>query len=208
MQARDIMSNPVVTVTPDTTVKDAAELLASNGFTALPVVGADGGLAGVVTEADVVRDRFPRDPRYDVTEHNLPFAEKTTRAPGTTVGEVMTAPAMIAGVDTDVVELVTAMLKNPVPSLPIVDGSRLVGVVTRRDLVRVLAREDKAISNDVRHQLEMYGAPYRWTVAVRDGAVAITDEFDSATDRHVATVLAEAVHGVTSVTVASASSND
>jgi CBS domain-containing protein len=208
MQARDIMSSPVVTVTPGTTVKDAAEVLASRGFTALPVVGADGGLAGVVTEADVVRDRFPHDPRYGAGEHTLPLADGSRRAPGTTVGEVMTAPAISAGVDTDVVDLVTAMLKDPVRSMPIVDGPRLVGVVTRRDLVRVLARDDKAISDDVRHQLEMYGAPYRWTVAVRDGAVAITDEFDNATDRHVAAVLAEAVQGVTAVTVASEPSTD
>lgn len=206
MQARDIMCSPVVTVTPDTTVKDAAELLASHGFTGLPVLDSDAHLVGVVTEADLVRDRFPHDPRYNVTEHDLPLVDGAGRAPGTTVGEVMTAPAISAGVDTDVVDLVTAMVEDPVRSMPIVDGARLVGVVTRRDLVRVLARDDKAILTDVRHQLEMYGAAYRWTVDVHDGAVAITDEFDNATDRHVATVLAEAVPGVTTVAVTSESS--
>ena len=64
MQARDIMSSPVATVRSETTVKDAAILLASNGFTALPVLDSNGGLVGIITEADVVRDRFPRDPRY------------------------------------------------------------------------------------------------------------------------------------------------
>jgi hypothetical protein len=95
-----------------------------------------------------------------------------------------------------------------VRGMPIVDGSRVVGVVTRRDLVRPLARDDQAISCDVRHQLAMYGASYRWTVAVHDGAVAIGDQFDNATDRHVAKVLAEAVPGVTAVSVVSASPND
>jgi len=208
MRARDIMTSPVVTVTPGTTVKNAANLLASHGFTALPVLDSSGRLTGVVTEADVVRDRFPRDPRHDVSEHDLPLVDGSGREPASTVGEVMTAPAVSASADTDVVDLVTEMLKDPVRSMPIVDGSRLVGVVTRRDLVRVLARDDQAIANDVRHQLDMYGAPYRWTVDVRDGAVAINDEFDNATDRHVATVLAEAVRGVTTATVASEPSAD
>jgi CBS-domain-containing membrane protein len=87
MRARDIMSSPVVTVTPDTTVKDAANLLASNGFTALPVLDSDGRLARVVTEADVVRDRFPHDLRYNVSEHDLPLVDGSQREPGTTVGE-------------------------------------------------------------------------------------------------------------------------
>jgi hypothetical protein len=61
MRARDITSSPVVTVTPGTTVKNAADLLASNRFTALPVLNSAGRLAGVVTEADTVRDRFPHN---------------------------------------------------------------------------------------------------------------------------------------------------
>jgi hypothetical protein len=82
------------------------------------------------------------------------------------------------------------MLDDRVRSIPIVDGSRVVGIVTRRDLMRMLARDDHAIAADVRHQLAMYGGPDRWTVEVHDGAVAIGDEFDSPTDRHVAAVLA------------------
>ena len=69
MRARDIMSSPVVTVTPDMTVKYAANLLSAHGFTALPVLDDDGRLVGVVTEADLVRDRFPRDARYHPARH-------------------------------------------------------------------------------------------------------------------------------------------
>ncbi len=63
MRARDIMSTPVTTVRPGTTVKEAAALLATNGFTALPVVDDGDRIIGIVTEADLVRDRVPRDPR-------------------------------------------------------------------------------------------------------------------------------------------------
>ncbi|MEV6872088.1 CBS domain-containing protein [Amycolatopsis sp. NPDC051128] len=199
MQARDIMSSPVVTVTPDMTVKYAANLLAAHGFTALPVLDADGRLIGVVTEADLVRDRFPRDARYHPGEDTAP--DKPSDPPSGTVGGVMTTPAVGMGAGTDVVDLVRVLLDDRIRSMPIVDGAHVVGVVTRRDLVRALARDDAVISADVRHQLSIYGGPRRWTVEVHDGAVEVVDAFDDETDRHVATVLAEAVPGVTAVRV-------
>jgi CBS domain-containing protein len=110
------------------------------------------------------------------------------------------------GAGADVVDVVTAMLSAGVRSMPIVDGSRVVGIVTRRDLMRALVRDDdRTIAADVRHRLAMYGGPDRWTVDVHDGAVAIGDEFDNATDQHVAEVLTEA--GAT-VHAASQAAND
>jgi CBS domain-containing protein len=209
MRVRDIMSSPVVTVTVVTTVKHAADVLASNGFTALPVVDDDGGLIGIVTEVDLVRDRFLRDPRYrHAYEADVAGPDGAPHAPAATVGAVMTTPVIGMGVGTDVVDVVTAMLDDRARSIPIVDGSRVVGIVTRRDLVRMLARDDQAIAADVRHRLAMYGVPDRWTVAVCDGVVAIGDEFDNPTDRHVAAVLAEAVSGVTRVRVTSHAATD
>jgi CBS domain-containing protein len=80
--------------------------------------------------------------------------------------------------------------------MPIVDRARVIGVVTRRDLVRVVGRDDATIARDVRHRLEIYGGPNRWDVEVRRGVVTIGDRFGDETDRHVATALAEAVPGV------------
>jgi CBS domain-containing protein len=199
MQARDIMSSPVVSVTPDMTVKYAANLLSAHGFTALPVLDEDGRLIGVVTEADLVRDRFPRDARYHPAEGTGPA--DPPKPPAGTVGGVMTTPAVEMSAGTDVVDLVRVLLEDRIRSMPIVDGSHVVGVVTRRDLVRALARDDDVISADVRHQLSIYGGPARWTVQVHDGAVEVVDAFDDETDRHVATVLAQAVPGVTAVRV-------
>ena len=203
MRARDIMSTNVVTVTGGTTVNAAATLLASHGYTALPVVDDDGGLIGLVTEADILRDRFPRDPRYHCSDAgSIDAPDATPRDPAATVGGVMTAPATAMDLGSDVVDLVTAMRDDGLRSMPIVDGARLVGIVTRRDLVRTLTRDDAAVATDVRHQLEIYGGPGRWTVDVQGGAVTIRDAMDNETDRHVATVLAEAVRGVTVVHIA------
>jgi len=198
MRARDVMSAPVVTVTTETLVKDAAKLLIDRDFTALPVVDEDDRLIGIVTEADLVRDRFPRDPRFRHT-YLAELAELAAGGlPGNTVGAVMTTPVTALSAGTDVVEVVTVMLNERVRAIPIVDGSTIVGIVTRRDLVRVLARDDAAIATEIRQRLAGYAGPDRWTVQVHDGRVEISDEFDNATDRHVATVLAEAVPGVIS----------
>lgn len=189
MRARDVMNVPVITVTPHDSVKRAANLLALHGFTALPVVDDDDRLIGIVTEADLVRDRFPRDARYRRDDD-------VVAEPGLSVADVMTTPATGMGANTDVVDLITVMLNDRIRSMPIVDGSRVVGIVTRRDLVRVIGREDAVIAADVRHRLANYAGSDRWTVDVRDGVVALGDEFDDVAERHVALVLAESVPGV------------
>ncbi|WP_291412893.1 CBS domain-containing protein [Actinophytocola sp.] len=100
------------------------------------------------------------------------------------------------GSGTDVAELATALLDARQRSMPIVDGSRVVGIVTRRDIVATVARDDATVADDVRHRLEVYGGKGRWRVACRDGVVTIGDQFDDEADRHVATVIAESVPGV------------
>src|SRR6266568_3737040 len=150
-----------------------------------------------VTEADLVRDRSTYDPRY---RHLHPDPESVPAA-SATVGAVMTTPAVGMGATADVADLVAAMWDDRVRSMPIVDGSRVIGIVTRRDLVRILARDDKDIATDVRHRLANDSGPDRWTVAVRDGVVELGAERPDSPDRHVAVVLAEAVPGVTRVLV-------
>jgi CBS domain-containing protein len=198
MRAEDIMSSPVVKVRPETPAKAATALLAAHGFTALPVVDQDDRLLGVVTEADLMRDRILPDPRARIWRDREPVPHY--HSPDT-VERVMSSPA--TGMDryTDAAELAKVMLREDIRSIPILDGSRVVGIVTRRDLLRTIARDDLAIVADVRHQLAAYAGGDRWTVTVADGAVRILDEFDDDTDRHVAMVLARAVPGVQSVEV-------
>ncbi len=195
MRVQDIMTRQVVTVTPQTTVKYAASLLSSHGYTALPVVDDDDRLIGIVTEADLVRDRFPRDARSRRGDD-----EDQAPPPGT-VGDVMTTPAIGMGARTDVADLVTAMWDGKIRSMPIVDGTRLAGIVTRRDLVRVIGRDDRSIATDVRHKLANYSGPDRWSVDVSDGVVELGDEYGDETERHIAIVLGESVPGVIAVHV-------
>ncbi|MFK0251608.1 HPP family protein [Amycolatopsis azurea] len=189
MRARDLMTRPVVTVTPETTAKRAAEVLAEHGFTALPVVDDDDRLIGIVTEADLIRDRFPEDIRS--AKHPAGRA-----APGATVAEVMTTPVTGMSAGSDLAEVGRALLDGRIRAMPIVDGAKVVGILTRGDFVRAFARADEAIAADVRHHLAIYGGPSRWTVDVHDGLVRIGDRYGSDTDHHVAKVIAEGIPGV------------
>jgi len=199
MRAQDVMSSPVVTARPDQPVKEVAALLAEHGFTSAPVVDDDGYLVGMVTEADVLRDRIPVDARTRIWQD----AEVETH-PAATVAEVMSTPAVAVTPGADACAIARMMLEDHVRAVPIVDGGRgVVGIVTRRDLLRAIATDDQTVLIAVRSRLAQYGGGDRWTVTVQDGVVDIVDDFDDATDRHVAQVIAESVPGVADVHVRS-----
>ncbi|MBV9163519.1 MAG: CBS domain-containing protein [Pseudonocardiales bacterium] len=191
MRVSDIMTRSVVTTTPRAPVKDAAVVLAGHGVTLLPVVEEGDRLVGVLTEADVVRGRIPPDPRRGAWH-----GSQAGPPPPATVGDVMSSPPLTAHPHTDAAELATMMIDRRLRSVPVVNQDRLVGIITRRDLVRIIARDDALIAADVRRRLECYGGPDRWAVHARNGAVTITDQYANPTDHHVALVLAQAVPGV------------
>lgn len=203
MRAKDIMSTPVVAVRPDASVREAAAELAAHGFTALPVVDDDGCPVGVVTEADVIRDRIPPDARGLIwRDDDTPAAE-----PPATVRGLMTHSVTSFAPGADVAEIAKTMLARRIRCVPIVDDGLLVGVVTRRDIMRGIARDDRSIAADVVHRLEIYGGYGRWTVTVHDGRVTVLDEFDNRTDAHVAKVLATGVPGVQHVDIQTSAQN-
>ncbi len=192
MHARDIMSTKLVTVHPWTSITTAANLLSRNGYAALPVIDKAGELAGIVTEADLIANRFPGI-----------ASDVGSDRPSRTVADVMTTPVVGVSHDADVAVVAREMLVHRRRCVPIIDGAKLVGVITRRDLVRVLSRSDQDIAADVRTHLKYLGGPARWAVQVIDGEVLLTDEFEQSSDRPVALALADAVPGVVGVSVRS-----
>lgn len=202
MRVQDVMTRTVVTTRPDILVKDAAMVLAGHGFTALPVTGPDDRLVGMFTEADAVRGRIPPDPRRAAWRGTAAGAEAPPK-----VGEVMSSPASTVSPETDAAELAATMIDRGLRSVPVVDGERLVGIVTRRDLVRTIARDDSLIAADLLRRLEVYGGAQRWTVDVHEGSVTITDEYSDPVDHHVALVLAQAVPGVVHAEVTTGTSS-
>jgi CBS domain-containing protein len=199
VRIREIMSSPAVVVPPELPVKDAAALLASHGFTCLPVVAGDGGLVGVVGEGELLADRFPPDPR-------LPLHERADRDPGDVVADVMVRDVLTANPQEGVGDLLTVLRSANIRSLPVVENSVVIGVITYRDLVRALARDDDVIEADVRRRLNLCGGVGRWQATVQDGEVTIVDkEGTDPSELNAAIRVAESVIGVTRCRVATTS---
>ncbi|MFD7658165.1 CBS domain-containing protein [Actinosynnema sp. NPDC059797] len=169
----DLMTTEVVVARPWTPVAEASRLPADTGLTTLPVVDRDGGLVGVVDEADLLRHRVPPDPRTFVGgEPADPLV-----APAPLVADVMSVDVVTATPWTHPAALARLMLDRHVRVLPVVDRGRLVGVVARSDLLRSLARTDEVIAEDVRAHLD----PHLWAVRVVGGEVLLTGTGDRPT---------------------------
>jgi CBS domain-containing protein len=157
MRARDLMSTPAVTAAEETSVRDAAKLLYSYGFTALPVVDQERHVIGMISEGDIVRGRFaPGSQPPSPTERETGSVEAAGAGAGAIVADVMTTPVVVVDGDADVVDVVTVMLDEHVRTVPVGAAGRLIGVVTQRDLVRALTGDDEGLAADVRHRVQMY----------------------------------------------------
>ena len=195
MLVREAMTSPVVTIPPGATVRQAVRVLDEHEITALPVV--DGGrLVGIVSEMDLLRGEFEADPRAFAR----PVATPGTPSPRH-VGDVMTRGVRTARPTADVAELAEMMMKTRIKSVPVLDGRDIVGIVSRRDLVAILARGDARIRDDVLAAIAEYGAA-PWEVSVYDGAVELQGTAGESA-RQIAEVLARTVPGVTRVSVRS-----
>ncbi|WP_086824069.1 HPP family protein [Allokutzneria sp. NRRL B-24872] len=202
MRARDIMTNPVICVHPETSVREAAEVLTKHRFAALPVIDDDSRLIGIVAEADLLRDRIPSDPRAHIWRPEGDTVDGEP-APGT-VGGVMTTTVVAMTPGADAADIAEHMLERHVRSMPIVDGSRVVGIVSRQDLIRTLVRNDEAVAADVRRRLCAYADSWRhWEVRAKNGVVTVRGELppEDDTAERVVIALARAVPGVSRVRV-------
>ena len=170
MFVKDVMTTNPVTVQAGTSVKEALVLLARHGVTSMPVVGSGRQIHGVVSEADLIRESVARDPRVQekpLDEGDEPMLPKT-------IDEVFTPHAVVVHPDDDLATAVELMTSTSVKSLPVVDRNhRVVGIVSRSDVVRLLARADTTIEGEVDELLRSLGYP-TWLAEVHDGVVELT----------------------------------
>jgi CBS domain-containing protein len=196
MRAPEIMSRPVITVHPWTPIEEAAVSITERVITAMPVVDNDDQLVGMVSEGDLLWHRVPADP----DAHLARAAGAGIDEPPGTVGDVMSTRVVTMPVNATVADLAQAMVDYDVHSLPIVDGTAVVGIVSRRDVLRTLVHRDHVIAVDVRRSLEEYcGHTGRWDVDVADGIVTVTGPFTDEAERTVVRIIAKSTGGVGSV---------
>ena len=199
MLARELMTCPVVTCEPDWTIRRVVGVLHEHDITALPVLDEAGRMVGIVSEMDVLRDAFTADPRASMR----PVEQETGPAPRT-VAEVMTERVLSVPESADVQQIAELMMSTGVKSVPVTRDGRLAGIVSRRDLLGVLARSDRRIAADVRRTLgDETGDEPDWQVRAHDGVVHLATRTGTA-DARIARVLAETVPGVRGVEVTAA----
>ncbi|RMG86295.1 MAG: CBS domain-containing protein [Chloroflexi bacterium] len=130
---KEWMSTPVITVTPDTPISDAHKLMKEKGIRRLPVVEEE-RLVGIVTIGDI-REASPSDATtLSIWELNYLWAQLT-------VGKVMTKKVYTVSPDTPIADAAKLMLDSKVSGLPVVDGNKLVGMLTESDIFRMVVQE-------------------------------------------------------------------
>jgi CBS domain-containing protein len=207
VQVREVMTRDVVTVAPDSPVKEVGDLLASWGFAAVPVVDDDDLLVGIVAEADILRGRVPHDPRLHMRRDTAADVAGVGTAPPDTVRGVMTTHVRSVDVAADVSDVAALLLAERLRSVPVLDGEKLAGIVSRRDLLRALVRSDADIARDLLALVEEYtGETGCWDVGVSEGAATIRrtaglPEGSAAAELRALQALARTVGGVVSVAV-------
>lgn len=195
MLVRELMTKRVVTVRPYVAVKDAVRRLERHHITAMPVLGDGHRLVGIVSEVDLLRDAVVDDPRA----HARPTESWHETTP-LMVEDVMTPHVITVHETTDVAEVARIMLETGIKSIPVVQADRVVGMISRSDVIRALATSDARISEEVTDLLRETGL-LGWSVIVDDGDVAVFGE-GSPRDRKVVETLARTARGVRSVSVA------
>jgi CBS domain-containing protein len=152
MKVSQVMTREVLTLTPQTPVSEIARLLVEHNIGGAPVVAANGQVLGVVTEYDlIVRNAHLHLPTFfGFLDAFVPvrgqheFEEELRRALGTYARDVMSEHLYTIQSDADLEDAATIMVDHRVNPLPVVDRGKLVGIVSRSDLVRLMAREEAA----------------------------------------------------------------
>jgi len=196
MHTRDIMSHPVHTVRTDDSIEHAAALLTQKKITAVPVLDDAGKLVGMVSEGDLLRDRVPAD----VASHPWRGADEDIGSRPKSVAEVMSSQVLTSIPAEDVADVAQTMLNYSVRSMPVLDDGRLVGIISRRDIVRSVIHTDDMLTNEVQHRLDEYaGDLHRWNATVSDGVATIDGAADDEAERTIVTVIARTVPGIAAV---------
>lgn len=175
--AGELMTRKVVTARGDTPFKELVALLSEHDVTAVPVLDRAGRPMGVVSEADLLRKSSSRSDLSGRTP--IPHLEEWERAKaeGARAEELMSAPAVCAHPEWTVVETARFMAVQGVKRLPVVDeADRLVGIVSRADLLRIFLRRDEAIREEIERDVlgrTLRLAPSAVTVDVHDGQVRL-----------------------------------
>jgi CBS domain-containing protein len=213
MKARDVMTRKVIATAPDASIGEAVRLMLQNRISGLPVVDTTGKLVGMVTEGDFLRRAETGTERkrtrwLEFFSGPSQLATEYIQSHGRRVAEVMTPDPVAISEDTPLDEVVSVMEKRRIKRLPVVSDQKVVGIVSRANLLHALAaldREARPISTDdaaIHGRIVAELDKQSWApknlinVVVRDGVVDLWGVVVADNQREAAAVLVENVPGV------------
>jgi CBS domain-containing protein len=211
MQARDLMTTEVVTVTPDTPVAEIAKALIERHVSAVPVVGPGGELVGMVSEGDLMlrteigSDR-PRSWWLSLLTSSEDEARSYVRTHGRLAKHVMTSDVVTVAESTPVAQIARLLEQKRIKRVPVVEGGRLVGLVSRADVLRALAAQaeasppvatadDRALRDAAMKAVKDTGSGAHVNVIVSEGTIHLWGLVDSNAEAEAVRVAVENVAG-------------
>lgn len=218
MQAQDIMTKTVLTVEPDTPIDDVASIMLENHISAVPVLDGDGAVVGLVSEGDLMRrvKGFPEERRswwLSILANPVDELQDYVTLYGHFARDVMTREVQTIGPDMPIGEIAALLEKNRIKRVPVVDGGRLVGIVSRANLLQGLMSvpltspgpdaDDRALRDAVIVALQSIPkfTPVHINVTVQDRDAKVWGVANSPDEEAAVRVAAESVDGLRSVDV-------
>jgi CBS domain-containing protein len=197
----ELMTTPVISVRPEVPLKEVAALLLKRGISGVPVVRGN-EVVGVLSEADIVRAEAGPPPEQNRAVSQLPGAETSQALATLTAGKVMSSPAVTIEPWQAAASAAALMTAKGVKRLPVVSEGALVGIISRRDLVRAYARSDVELWRDIRDSVildNLWIDPAAITVDVHDGVVTLTGNVEREHEAELLPRQVQQVPGVVSV---------
>lgn len=207
MRVRELMTERVVSIGPEAPIKDVAKIMVANRISGLPVCDSQGVVLGVVSEGDILyKEHDPREGRFGGPlgwlVDGTPNVAGVIKAQALTARKAMTSPAITVAPYESVAQAARLMSERRVNRLPVVKDGRLVGIVTRADLVRAFTREDEEIEREIREDVlerTMWIATGNVDVGVESGKAVLSGRLHTRTDVELLTRLVGRVPGVVAV---------
>jgi CBS domain-containing protein len=217
MKAADVMVSKVITVEPDTSVRDIANILLANRISAVPVVNDGGKIVGIVSEGDLIRRVEAGTERrhswwLELVGDRGQLARDYLKAHATRAAHVMTKPVVVAPPDMSLAEIATLLERHRIKRVPIVDEGRLVGIVSRANLLQALAAmqrdrvverkvDDSVLRERISNELAGHALAHAFqiNIIVHEAVVELWGMVGSRDERDAIRVAAETVEGVRKV---------
>ncbi len=146
IKAKDIMKTDIISVTPDTEIVKAVKILLDNHINGVPVVNDKKELVGILCQGDLIveQEELPVPPIFTILDSIIPLfsskklEENLEKISAATVGQAMVKKPVTVNSDTSVSEIATLMVGKQFHTIPVVDGTELVGIIGKEDILRTL----------------------------------------------------------------------